>query len=225
MVNFVCGPIWFLNADLIIEFISLLIALLIGIFSHRAFKFTNERKYFYFAIAFYLIAASFGIEMLATWLSCSQFRQVVFQNVTIIQYKINSVQTIYALGSFLHRFFMLTGLLILTTLCLKIKTNKTRILLLFFIFISTWFSRETYFIFHLIAAFLLLYISLSFYANHYRKQTKNSFLVSLAFALMFVSQLIFIFVLLDQTLYVAGVIVQIIGYLFLLLTYLLIGKK
>jgi len=225
MVNFVCGPLWFLNADLIIEFISLLIALLIGIFSHRACKFTNERKYLYFALAFYLIAASFGIKMLASWLSCSQFKQIVFESVTMVQYNLNNIQTIYALGSFLHRFFMLTGLIILTTLCLRIKANKTRLLLLFFIFISTWFSRETYFIFHLIAAFLLLYISLFFYANHYKKQTKNSFLVALAFALMFISQLIFIFVLLDQKIYVVGVIIQLLGFLSLLLTYLLIGKK
>ena len=225
MVNFVCGPTWFLNVDIIIEIISLVIALLIGIYSHKAYKFTEQRKYFFFATAFYLIAFSLLIKTMASWLSCSQFKQVVLESMTVIKYNLSKIQIIYTLGSFFHRFFMLSGLIILTILCLKIRTKKVMILLIFFTFISTWFSRETYFIFHLIAAFLLLYISLSFYANYYRKRTKNAFLVAIGFALMFFSQLIFIFVLLDPKIYPFGAIVQVIGYLFLLLTYILLGKK
>ena len=225
MVNFVCGPAWFLNADIIIEVISIVIALLIGIYSHRAYKFTEQRKYFFFATAFYLIAFSLLIKTAASWLSCSQFKQVVMESITVIQYNLSRVQLIYALGSFFHRFFMLSGLIILTILCLKIRTKKVMLLLIFFTFISTWFSRETYFIFHIIAAFLLLYISLYFYANYYRKRTKNAFLVAIAFAMMFISQMIFVFVLIDPKIYPIGSIIQVIGFLFLLMTYLLIGKK
>ena len=225
MVNFVCGPTWFLNADIIIELISIVVALLIGIYSHRAYKFTEQRKYFFFASAFYLIAFSLLIKTMASWLSCSQFKEIVMANITVIQYNLSRVQLIYALGSFFHRFFMLSGLIILTILCLKIRTKKVMLLLIFFTFISTWFSRDTYFIFHVTGAFLLLYVSLYFYANYYRKRTKNSFLVAISFAMMFISQLIFIFVLIEPNIYPIGAVVQVIGFLFLLMTYLLIGKK
>jgi len=225
MVNFVCGPQWFLNTDIIIEIIALVIALLIGIYSNKAYKFTQERKYFFFAAAFYLIAFSFLIKIFASWLSCSGFKEVVLGHVTVVQYNMDKIQFIYNLGSFFHRFFMLSALIILIILCLRIRTKKEMLLLFFFVFVSTLFSTQTYFMFHLIATFLLLYISLYFYANYYRKRTKNSFIVALSFALLFVSQLIFIFVLINPKVYVIGEIIQVIGYLCLLLTYLLIGKK
>jgi len=225
MVDFLCGPNWFYGIDIIIEVISLIVAGLIAFFSYKAFKITKERKYFFFALAFFLIAISFVSKMYGLIIACTGLAKASFGYFTAVTQKMTLIQFIYSMGYFLQRFIFLVGLLALTSLCLKIRNRKTIFMLVFFVFIATWFSNQSYLIFHIIAAFLLIYISLYFYVNYLRKRTFNARLVPMSFFLLLISQLIFIFVIRDLNLYVVGNIFQLAGFVVLLFTYILVLKK
>lgn len=225
MVHFICGPNWFYGVDIIIELISLVVAGLIAYFSYKAFKLTKERKYFFFALAFFLIAVAFISKMYGLMIACTGLAKASLGYFTAVTKNMTFIQFIYSMGYFLQRFIFLVGLLALTSLCLRIRNRKTIFMLVFFVFIATWFSNQSYLIFHIIAAFLLIYISLYFYVNYLRKRTFSARLVPMSFFLLLISQILFIFVVMDLNLYVIANVFQLAGFVLLLFTYILVLKK
>jgi len=225
MADFICGPNWFYRADIIIEMISLVVAFLIAFFSYKAYNLTRERRYFFFALAFFLIGVSFVSKLYGLIFACSTLNKAIIGYSTAVTQKIEFIRFVYSMGYFLQRFIMLVGLLVLTALCLKISNKKVLSLLVIFVFIATWFSDQTYLIYHVIAAVLLVYISLYFYVNYLIKKTFNARLVPMSFFLLLASQIFFIFVLYNMHFYVLANLLQLAGFVLLLVAYILVVKK
>ena len=63
---YVVSPEWFYGIDYLFDSVSVIVALLITFFSYKSYKYTSQKKYLYFALSLFLVAAAFLAKILAT---------------------------------------------------------------------------------------------------------------------------------------------------------------
>jgi len=225
MLEIVYSPQWFYGIDIIFEFINVIAAILIAFFSYKVYKFTREKRCLFFGLSFIAISLSFISKILTNF----QFYYNFFRKSSIINSALITVTTHKSLNFFVsayffHRFFMLlalTGLFFIVG-----KYHKRLIpLFIFFIAVITAFSTYEYFIYHVTTSLLLGYIFYHYYANYSYCKTKNTFLVAFSFFLILISQIVFINIITGIENYVLAQVIQVLGYIILLIAYIRISKN
>ena len=107
-----------------------------------------------------------------------------------------------------------------------LKSNV--IIILFSFFMITYFSHNSYFVFHLTAMLLLLIVTYHYHLTFRSKKNYNTMLLMISFFMIALSHLLFIFETIQPIYYVVAELFQLFGYFMLLLTFILIlknGKK
>ena len=99
------------------------------------------------------------------------------------------------------------------------------ILFIYFILAITYFSISQYFLFHLTSLFLLFFITYAYFKNYFKNKKKNSQFLAISFAIIGLSQLIFIFIPFHSMVYVIAELIQLGGYILLLLSFLGVIKN
>jgi|TARA_Y100000031_G_scaffold151058_1_gene191534 hypothetical protein len=226
--SYVFGPKWFYGFDSIIESIAVIISVLLVYYSYRCFKLTREKKYLYFSTAFFSLTLGFiakivgvltiynpGITRTAIGSSVHQ----TFTNLT--PYNINAIALV------IHYFFMLLGFMILFLIISKLtwKNQRVIVLLVYFVFLATWISIIHYQLFYLTSFVLLLLITYSYYQNYNEIKSEKARFVLIAFSVLLISQALFIFIIYSRTIYVLAELVQLLGFMYLLIPFILIFKK
>ncbi len=225
---YVVGPTWFYGIDYIFDFVSVIVGLLISYFSYKTYKYTSQKKYFYFAGSFFLVAMAFVAKILATIPVYSKELKVETVGlITVTSQVINKVTWINQFGISIARLIMLLAFLILLLVSLKIKDKKIVLLLIYLLIISTTLVSGSYIVFHVTLLLMLGILFLNYRKNYLRVKSLNAKLVMYAFFALAVSQVFFIFERLVKHFYVIGESVQLIGYLMLLIavTKMLLLKK
>lgn len=224
------SPDWFASKDMIIQGFSVLVLLLIAAFSTKFYflKKKENKNYLYFAVSFLLMAISF-LWKVAT--DITVFYDIIHTKqvgVFTITYKtIYAEKILFVAGHFAHYLLMLLGLYILYVV-LNRKSTMNHLLILYFILITTIFSNFSYFIFHLTALVLLMGIAYRYYAVYKKNKRKSTKLLFASFCILALSQLLFMPVKLYVNIYVLAQAVQLLGFLLLLITFILVlynGKK
>ena len=212
---------WFYGEDLIIDLVSAFVLLLIALFSLRYYKVERKNKnYIYLAISFLLIAVSFFFKILANFTVYYKFfevRNIGLLTLTFLHVKTSDILFIF--GYLIYRLLHLLGLYILYLIYQKNQSKYNIFLMVFFIMISTYSSESAYYIFHLTALVLLSLITIQYYENYKKNKLFNSKMLTNSFAIIGLSQILFIFVQLNKEFYVAAEIIQLVGYLILLTTF------
>lgn len=229
MIELIYSPRWFYGKDIIIDIVSIFVLFLIAFFSIKYYKINRKnRNYLIFAGSFGVIALSFIFKIITNftlYYKVVQTRQIGF--ITLTYNTVQASDILFSVGFLIHRILMLIGLFMLYAL--YTKTRKTDvILMLYLIFISTYFSSSVYYVFHITALAFLVMITMQYWRN-YRKlgHNTNKWLVW-SFALITLSQLVFVFIRLHLLLYVAAEMIQLLGYICLLMTFIKVlkdGKK
>lgn len=226
MVTFAFSPSWFLGIDAIFELVTVLVTLLIAVYSYKLYKFTKERGYRFFSYAFLLIGISYVINIL---MNISVYHPVIkvaqVGIFTIITKTFERVEIFYAVGFFVLRFLLLLGLVTLLLVLHKKKDKKYSFLLLYLAFVSALIGNYIFHIFYITSSLLLLFIFVYYYNNYLRYRSRNSLCVAISFLLIFVSQIVFILLTVHPVLYVVGESIQLLGYLLLLFIFISILKK
>ncbi len=135
---------------------------------------------------------------------------------------------LFSIGMSSFRFLQLTGLYMLICINHKQFLKSNVIIILFSFFMITYFSHNSYFVFHLTAMLLLLIVAYHYYLTYRSKKKLNTMLLVISFIIIALSQLIFMFETIRPIYYVAAELIQLFGYSLLLLTFILIlknGKK
>jgi len=230
MTQVVISPDWFATKDMIILGFSVITLLLIAAFSLRFyfFKKKEHKSYLYFAASFLLLAISFLWKIatdITVYYDIIKTKQIgIF---TITYQTIRAEKVLFVAGHFAHYLLMLLGLYILYVV-LNRKSTMNHLLILYFIVMTTIFSNFSYFIFHLTAFVLLLGISYRYYAIYRKNKRKLTKLIFTSFSVIAVSQILFMFVKLWGNIYVVAQIMQLIGFILLLIAFILVlknGKK
>jgi hypothetical protein len=220
-------PDWFREIDTAFEAVSILVTFLIAAAAYKFYTLTKEKKYLWFSVSFFMISISYIFKILTNIIVYNEYglgREVLGKYTLTYQY----VQEYYyfeIFGTLAFRFAMLLGLFGLYHLICKCKDIKSIPIIIFLLFLMTIFSNIQYFAFHGTAALFLGVIVWHYYQTS--KATKQSFQrvgPPLAFAILFLSQLIFSLLFLTPHIYVIAETVQLLGFLVLLYAYFQLWK-
>ena len=224
MVQVVFSPKWFWGKDIFIDSISALVLILIAVFVTRYYRINRSRNYLYFAVSFYLIALSFLSKILINF---TVYYQVLHtQIVGSIQYTqiiLKSSEILSISGLFFYRLLTLIGLF--TLYSIYEKQSKANILLMaYFIVMSVFFSKEEYYLFYILSFIFLGIISNRYYQNYRNNKKKETGMLAASFAIIALSQVLFVFINFTTHLYVAGEAMQLVGYIILFVTFVSVLK-
>ena len=222
MIQVVYTPQWFYSKDLLIDTISAFVLLLIASFAVRYYKLNKKNNnYLYLAGSFFLIALSFLFKILTNFTIYYKVFVTRHLGDFILTYPAVQVSNILFLAGFLfYRLLTLLGLYMLYSIYQKSQSKSNIYLIVFFILVSTYFSELEYFIFHLTSLAFLSLITLQFYNTYKKNKQPTSKFVTASFAIIGVSQIFSIFVFYDNLYYVIAELIQLVGYLILLTTFI-----
>ncbi len=228
MVKIVLTPEWFVGKDIMIELFSLIVLIIFVALAYKYYRVNRNRKILYLGVGFGLIA----LAQLATILTklplyydFGPARQIGEAIVT--SQLANSVDFFYYIGFFFHRFLTLLGFYMIYRLPRERKSIGDYMAVLYFILISSFLSREIFYIFHLTVLFILI-LTVEKYVRIYKENHLfNTKILIMAFSLLALSQLIFVLSNIDIV-FAAANTIELIGYsifLALIIRILKHGKK
>jgi len=226
--SYVFSPEWFYGFDSVIESIAIIVSVLLVYYSYKCFKLTKENKYLYFSTAFLSLTFAFIAKIIGTLaiykptITRSALGSSIHQTFTsLTPYNIN------ALAFIVYIFFMLLGFMILFLIISRLRWKNQRViaLLLYFVFLATWIGVIHYQLFYLTSFVLLLLITYSYYQNYKEIKSENARFVVIAFGILLVSQAFFVFVIYSRIIYVLAELIQLLGFVYLLIPFILIFKK
>ena len=226
-MNIIYSPEWFYGIDMIIDLFSILVLSLITIFSLKCYKINKKNKnYFWLAMSFMILAISFLFKILTHFtIYYDIIREEALGFFSLTYKTVAILDILYAIGFLGYMFLSLIGLLILYEIYQKNRLKQNIILLIYFIMIASYFSTSKYFVFHLTSLVMFIFITLNYFKNSLKKRTRTSNLLAFSFLIITISQLIFIFIVLNTLLYVFAEITQLLGYVLLLITFIEIVKN
>ena len=216
-------PDWFQDIDTLFEAVSILVTFLLALTTYRFYKLTDEKKYKWFSVSFFLIMISYIFKIFTNVIVYNEQlgTKVLGEYLYTVQY-VHEYYYFEIFGTLAFRFFMLLGLFGLYYIICRCQDRKSIPLILFLLFITTIFSNIQYFAFHLTTALLLGMVVWQYYSLC-KQQKKKIMHISnpmIAFSVLLLSQLIFGLLFLTPKLYVYAETIQMIGFLLLLYNYI-----
>jgi hypothetical protein len=226
--SYIFSPNWFYGFDSIIEIVAIITCIMLVFYSYKCYKLTSEKRYGYFSIAFLSLTLAF-ISKVAGTLGMYKpiIKQTVIGHTIQITFRTLTIDQINAWGFLLYIFFTILGFMALFLIVSRLtwKDKRVMALLLYFVLITTWLGAIHYQLFYLTTFAMLSLITYSYFKNYKEIKSKNSLIVAIGFSILLVSHFFFVFVIYSRTLYVATEIIQLLGFLCLLLPFMLIFIK
>jgi hypothetical protein len=221
------GP-WFNGIECLFESFALIVALLLTFYAYEVYKFSKIHEYKFFSLAFLCIAGSFFFKILT---------QVSFYNITVKEVFIGvatlalqnyeRVYTGFLFSVFAWRALFLAGFLLYYALLDKARNRKQLFLSIYLaavVALLSVFVPALSIIFYITAAIILAFIVHILYVNSKRKRTRFTKVVVVAFLLILAAQVSFIFVSLHNYIYLLGEVLQLAGFVLLLLNFYLLMR-
>ena len=225
--SYVFSPKWFYGFDSVIESIAVLVSILLVYYSYKCFKLTREKKYLYFSTAFLSLTFAFIVKIIGTLaiykptITRTPLGSSIHQAFTnLTPYNLNAIALV------MHYFFMLLGFIILFLIISRLtwKNQGVIVLLLYFTVLTTWLSIVHYQLFYVTSFVLLLLITYSYYQNYREIKSEKARFVTIAFGILLISQAFFVFAIYSGTIYVLAELIQLLGFIYLLIPFILIFK-
>ena len=228
MVKIVPTPDWFLGKDVLIETFSFVVLFLFSFLSIKNYRVNRNRRFLYLGVGFGLIALA---QLAAVITKLVLYYDIgPSQNIgqaIITSQLLSSVDIFYYAGFFFQSFLTLCGLYIIYRLPRKKKSVGDYFLVVYFILLSSILSSEFYYLFYITSLFLLVLITNNYYEVYKKTKFVNTMILVVAFSMLTLSQLIFIFSTIDALFFLASVIelISYLGLLFLVIKILKHGEK
>ncbi|HJN57216.1 MAG: hypothetical protein QF436_01115 [Candidatus Woesearchaeota archaeon] len=226
--SYIFSPKWFYGFDSIIESVAVIVSILLVYYSYKCFKLTHENRYLYFSTAFLSLTFAFLAKIIGT---LAIYKPKITRSAvgSSIHETFNTLTPSYinAVAFVVFIFFMLLGFMILFLIISRLTWKNQRILalLVYFVFLATWISTIHYQLFYVTTFVLLSLITYSYYRNYQEIKSVNARFVLFAFSIILISQAFFIFIIYSRTVYVLAELIQLLGFIYLLIPFVLIFKK
>jgi hypothetical protein len=229
MFELVYSPAWFYGKDMIIDACSILVLFLIGFFSLRFYKINPAKKtYLWLGLSFFMISLSFIFKIftnLRIYYDVDVARRIgdMMYSYELVKY----TDILFYIGTLAHRILMLLGLYSLYSIYHEHSKSEAMFTAYLLVIIAI-FTHSDYYIFHFTSLVLVALISWKYLQNYRKNKSQPSKLLAVSFGVLTLSHIMFCFVLLSQLLYVVAELVQLVGYIFLLITFIRVlkdGKK
>lgn len=224
MVQVVFSPKWFWGKDIFIDSIALIVLLSIAVFATRYYMIKKSRNYLYLALSFYLISLSFLSKILINFTIYYQvLHRHMVGSIEYTQVILKSSEALSIGGLFFYRLFTLLGLFALYSIYEK-QSKANVFIMLYFIGVSILFATQQYYLFYLTCLIFFAIISNRYLQTYRENKEKASAMLAGSFSVITLSQVFFMFVSFATYFYVVGEITQLIGYIALLATFIVVLK-
>ncbi len=226
--SFVFSPRWFYGFDSLIELIGVIVCGLLVYYSYKCYKLTSEHRYLYFSTAFLSLTLAFVAKVAGTFaIYTPPIRESGIGRVVQTTFSALTLSKINGVAFLLYIFLTLLGFMILFLIVSKLTWENKRVIamLLYFVLVATWLGVIHYQLFYVTTFAMLSLITLSYFKNYEEIKSKNSMKVVIAFGILLVSHAFFVFVIYFETVYVIAEMIQLLGFLFLLIPFISVFRK
>ncbi len=230
MLNILFSPNWFYGKDILIDIVSVIVLGLISGVTFNYYRCNRQKKeHLCFSIASFLLSLSFLFKILTNFtlythvLKTQQFGFLTFTYQTI-QYS----DTLFLAGTLLYRLFTLIGFYLLFLIYYPKQSKPSVFFMIYLLIIATYFTSQTYYIIHVTTFLFLIFLVKKYYDNSLKTKDRPAKLILWSFLIISASQLIFIFMGIEKIFYVVAESVQLVGYVLLLISLLMVhhyGRK
>ncbi|MFA5175771.1 MAG: hypothetical protein WC413_00725 [Candidatus Nanoarchaeia archaeon] len=216
MVSFAFIPHWFNGYSFVIfEFISAIVLFSIAFYAYKLYKFCKNKSYKDLAIAFGLIGIAFIAKILTNVIVYYKILETQdFGLFTLTFQSLQASQIFYIIGYFFYKFLILLGFYVFYLAITKSEENT--LFTIFLIIVTSAFSNNAYYIFHITTLIFTGTIAHYYIKNYSKNKIKNTKLLAISFALIAFSQVLFTISQYTKYLYIGGELLQLAGYLVLL---------
>ncbi|MFA5992711.1 MAG: hypothetical protein WC796_03325 [Candidatus Pacearchaeota archaeon] len=211
-------PHWFFIYSIVFEAIFAIAAGLVAYFSFKVYSLCKQKESKWFGLGFMLISISYIV-----WLIINLF---LIDNISdaVQAVNIEQIAFMYSAAIYSHMVLFILGIIFITCTTLKSGNIKMCSLLSIVSLFAVALSCNKGLVFYILASVFLAYLAI-YYAYHYFKKRKTRNLISLiAFVLLFISHIHFIFATTNYLYYVLGHIFELVGYILILVQLLIIVK-
>lgn len=228
MVRFIYSPQWFYGKDIIIDIVSIFVLLLISLFSIRYYTIKKNRNYLFLALSFLILAGSFLFKVLMNF--NIYYKVIETQELGLITV---TYQTLKASNRLFSTTFLVYWLLTqfgyysLFSIYQK-QTLSNFLFGAYLIVVSTFLSYPKYYTFNLTLFVILGLITYTYSKNYINRKLFATKLIAFSFGVIALSQIFFILVDIDDQFYVIGELIQLVGYIGLLIAFIMVlrhGRK
>ena len=230
MINILFSPHWFSGRDILIDIFSIIVLIIISIVTFRYHRLNRgQKKHLYFSLATILLTLSFVFKIITNFTLYEQVYKTVPLGIFTLTYStVHYSDTLFLIGTLLYRFFTLFGFYLLFRIYCEKHSWYLDALMIYLIIIAMYFTSHAYYIFHLTTFLLILPLVWRYVTNYRKTRDRAGQLIAWSFAIIAVSQIAFVLLSLDKIVYVLAEGIQFIGYVLLLLSFLMVrryGKK
>ena len=213
------------------DIVGVIVLTLIGVFAFKCYRLdAKNKKYMYFALAFFVLATGFFFKILTNftlYYTAVKTQQVGVYMLTYQEVKQSDV--LFDVGLLVYRLLTLLGLYWLYVLYYPKQEKFAMFLQVCFILAVSYFLRQSYhIIFHFISLLFLGLITWHYYKIYCKTKDCLGKYLLMSFVVLALSQLLLMLFVIHPFFYQAGEIVQLIGYVGLAATFFMVrryGKK
>ncbi len=227
-------PGWFNGFDLLFEGIGLVVALLIAAYSWRIYRLNKENRFMYFSLAFLFVSLSLAFKIFTSgvlyYFPVRETVAEVLRSAAGQGLKYSGLY--YRAGFFFQMASMLGAWLLIFLISQKSRARLTKFyelsqigLFVYLVLLISVISNFKYVVFYLTSAVLLSLIVLNYYKNFLTTRKKNALRVMTAFLFILAGNLFSVFVFWNNSLYVVGELLMLMGFLLLLYTYRAVVRR
>lgn len=222
MIRLIYSPAWFYGKDIVIDVISLIVLLFISFFSFRCYKMQKSKNHIFLSLSFFSIALSFLFKILMNFTLYYNVMETSKIGVVSFTYQtMRATDVFFFFGFLLYRLLTLFGLYMLYSLYHR-QSMPNFILVSFLMLMLTYYSQAAYYIFYLTCLVLLSLITVSLMSSYRKSRFKMTRMLAWSFGIIGFSQIFFILVYIKVRYYVAGELIQLVGYLLLLASFVMV---
>lgn len=215
-MKIVFTPDWFLSPDVIIEIFSFIVLIFFFLLCIKSYRLNKNKSSLWLGVGFFLIALA---ELSTISTKIVLYYDTIFtQNIGRMVVTYNFVKTVdlfYYVGFFFHKLLTLLGLYVIYRIPQKVRLSGDVFLAVCFLFISAIFGNTFYYIFHLTALILLVFITDNYYKVYKINKSENTKILLVAFSILTISHALFILSGFSM-IYVISQFMQLVSYLILL---------
>ncbi|MFT4311117.1 MAG: hypothetical protein ACMXX7_00665 [Candidatus Woesearchaeota archaeon] len=213
------SPQYFVGYNILLEFLFSIITLGVALFSYKAYKSTGLSQIKNFAAGFFFIFLGYFSQVFTSLLIYLMGHEVVCKR------KVLDVLFLNALGFYSYVLFILFGLLILVYMTFKRVKQRVLVLLMLMALVVVFFSSDIFLSFYTLTTIAFTFLSWHFIETYLKNKKKNSLMVVVAFLSLTLASLLFLVSMTFPALYVTAKLLELFGYIFIIVNFYLILKK
>jgi len=221
------GPDWFFRFDIWADIFSIVVLFFIAFFATKAYQLIRHKKYVVFMVSIYMIVLGVMLKVVSNY-----FAYITNPSLTgldfVREYALAFGYSWFSALFMIYELLVLVGFYFLYHVYNRQESSSSILLVTFLIAESVILSFFINDIFHLTALLILALLSARYWRNYHYNHLGNSALLAVSFSMIAIGELMFLLSNLNPIFYIVAEAVQLLGYLLLLVTFIMIlihGKK